>query len=76
MARQAQHINPRIVLDNGRGLYFVTEETEIGEYGTLICITKRQSYSKYQCKTCWLKQTEHSNAQTVFMAGSSLPERT
>lgn len=32
--------NPRITLDNGRAMYFVTEETEVGEYGTQVCITK------------------------------------
>lgn len=31
--------NPRITLDNGRELFFLTEETEVGEYGTMICIT-------------------------------------
>lgn len=31
---------PRITLDNGRVVYFTTEETEVGEYGTLISVTK------------------------------------
>ncbi len=31
---------PRITLDNGRVLYFVTEETGGAEYGTFIGITK------------------------------------
>ncbi len=32
---------PRLMLDNGRELYFVTEETEVGEYGTRVCITEK-----------------------------------
>lgn len=35
--------DPRIVLDNGRTLFFVTNETEIGEYGTTICINERRT---------------------------------
>lgn len=30
---------PRITLDNGRQLYFVSQETDTGDYGTKICIT-------------------------------------
>ena len=32
---------PRLTLDDGRVLYFVTEETEVGDYGTSICITTK-----------------------------------
>lgn len=31
--------NPAIILDNGRRLYFVTEETGATEYGTSLCLT-------------------------------------
>jgi hypothetical protein len=31
--------NPLLILDNGRRLFFVAEETEVGEYGVQICIT-------------------------------------
>ncbi len=33
---------PLVTLDDGRKVWFVTEETEIGEYGTLICITDKK----------------------------------
>jgi hypothetical protein len=35
--------NPILILDNGRKLYFNVQETEIGEYGVEINITKRVS---------------------------------
>lgn len=31
--------DPLLTLDNGRKVWFVTEETEVGEYGTTICIS-------------------------------------
>lgn len=31
--------NPILTLDNGRRVWFTTEETESGEYGTSICIS-------------------------------------
>lgn len=34
---------PRIVLDNGRTLFFITNETDIGGYGTTICISERST---------------------------------
>jgi hypothetical protein len=30
---------PRLTLDNGARVYFVVEETEVGEYGVTICCT-------------------------------------
>jgi hypothetical protein len=33
--------NPVLTLDNGRRVTFTTEETEVGEYGTLISISPR-----------------------------------
>lgn len=33
--------NPTLMLDNGRRVYFTTEETDMGEYGTLIGITPK-----------------------------------
>jgi hypothetical protein len=30
---------PRLTLDNGRRVWFMTEETETGDYGTKICIS-------------------------------------
>lgn len=35
------HPDPRIILDNGRQLYFVTEETESLEYGVFTGITDK-----------------------------------
>lgn len=32
---------PIITLDNGRKLYFVASETEVGDYGVELCLTKR-----------------------------------
>lgn len=32
---------PALYLDNGQMLFFSTQETEHGEYGTALCITKR-----------------------------------
>jgi hypothetical protein len=29
---------PVLTLDNGRRVFFITEETDVGEYGTRICI--------------------------------------
>lgn len=37
---RARAHSPLITLDNGNRLFFVTEETECGEYGTKICINK------------------------------------
>lgn len=31
---------PKITLDNGRALWFTTQETDVGDYGTAICIDK------------------------------------
>ena len=39
--RKEWYHEPRITLDNGRALYFSTEETEAGIYGTRIGITSR-----------------------------------
>lgn len=33
--------NPALILDNGRRVFFVTEETGGPEYGTCICITEK-----------------------------------
>lgn len=33
--------DPILTLDNGRKLWFVVQETEVGEYGIEICITER-----------------------------------
>lgn len=30
---------PMLTLDNGRRVFFLTEETDVGEYGTRICMT-------------------------------------
>ncbi len=35
--------NPALILDNGRRVYFTTQETEIGEYGTEIGITPKEA---------------------------------
>lgn len=35
--------DPTLVLDNGRRVSFQTEESDMGDYGTLILISKRQS---------------------------------
>lgn len=34
--------DPALILDNGRRVYFATEETGGGEYGTRICITPKR----------------------------------
>lgn len=39
--RSSWHSDPVLTLDNGRRLFFVTDETEVGEYGTNICISER-----------------------------------
>lgn len=31
--------DPIITLDNGRKLFFIVEETEVGEYGICLCVT-------------------------------------
>jgi hypothetical protein len=33
--------NPVLVFDNGRKVYFVVEETEVGGYGVEMCLTPR-----------------------------------
>lgn len=33
---------PLITLDNGRVLWFVTQESDNGDYGTTICISRAQ----------------------------------
>ena len=38
--------DPILTLDNGRKLYFITEETETGDYGVKICITDPPKRSK------------------------------
>jgi len=35
--------DPILTLDNGRKLYFSTQETEVGEYGVELCLTDRNS---------------------------------
>jgi hypothetical protein len=37
--------NPILILDNGRHIYFLTQETEIGEYGVELCITAKENKS-------------------------------
>jgi hypothetical protein len=38
--------NPVLILDNGRRLLFMTEETDTGEYGTSIIITDPMKEAK------------------------------
>jgi hypothetical protein len=47
--------DPRIVLDSGRVLWFVVDETEVGEYGVAICISERAPKRK--------KELEHGSAR-------------
>jgi hypothetical protein len=38
--------DPRLTLDNGRCIYFSTEETDIGEYGICMMISERPRKSR------------------------------
>jgi hypothetical protein len=38
--RRQWYTNPRITLDNGRTLFFVTQELDTGDYGTQIAVTE------------------------------------
>ena len=35
--RREWYYDPVLTLDNGKRIWFITQETEIGEYGTKIC---------------------------------------
>lgn len=34
--------DPVLILDNGARVHFMTEETDVGEYGTCILVTKKE----------------------------------
>jgi hypothetical protein len=43
--------DPVLTLDNGRSLFFVVDETDVGEYGITICITRPSRSWKKRRKT-------------------------
>ena len=41
---------PTLTLDDGRAVWFVTEESDIGEYGTEICISPKPKPPPHKAK--------------------------
>lgn len=49
--------NPILTLDNGRKVWFVTEETDVGEYGVTVCISAAPA-KKAATSTVGWRQTQ------------------